>query len=163
MNKSFADHVAILAKPGTAIVNEIDAAGANLMHMALGICGEAGEIADALKKAAIYNKPLDRDNVVEELGDLLFYMQGVMNELDISWDEVVKFNVTKLSARYPAGYSDKAAQERADKAEPKQRLFAVSETKVAAEKGNFLFGPTPNRLACEDYARKHFGAVVELK
>lgn len=160
MNEQFAKHVAILAKPGKTIVNEIDAQGAHLMHMALGICGEAGEIADALKKAAIYNKPLDRDNVVEELGDLLFYMQGVMNDLGISWDEVVKFNITKLAARYPAGYSDQAAQERADKQQPQ---YFVAESVDAAKNGQFTFGPTHNIEAVEEFVANFGGQVVMVE
>lgn len=111
----FKQHVAILAKDGHAIVQTLDWRDADRLHMVLGIAGEAGEIVDAVKKAAIYNKPLDRENIVEELGDLLFYMQGLANGLDITWEEVTNYNFAKLSKRYPAGYSDSAAQARADK------------------------------------------------
>lgn len=38
--------------------------------MATGVSGEAGELLDAVKKSVVYKKPLDRENVVEELGDL---------------------------------------------------------------------------------------------
>lgn len=89
---------------------------AHLLHMALGVAGEAGELADALKKVAIYGKEIDRENVVEELGDLRFYMQGIMNDLGITEAEVIQHNTTKLSKRYSEGkYSNKQAQERADK------------------------------------------------
>jgi NTP pyrophosphatase (non-canonical NTP hydrolase) len=88
-----------------------------VLHAALGICGEAGELADALKKNAIYNKPIDRNNLVEELGDLEFYMQAVRNLYEISRGEVMQFNAEKLSKRYVGlKYTDQAAQARADKA-----------------------------------------------
>lgn len=86
------------------------------MHAALGITGEAGEIADAIKKAVIYCKPLDRANIVEELGDLRFYMQALMNMHDISELEVLQGNANKLAKRYPTGgYSNEDAIARADK------------------------------------------------
>lgn len=87
-----------------------------LFHVALGVCGEAGELADAIKKHLVYNKPLDRDNIVEELGDLRFFIQGVMNLLNVSETEILQTNGYKLSKRY-AGlhYSDGAAQARVDK------------------------------------------------
>lgn len=89
------------------------------MHAALGITGEAGEIADAVKKAIIYGKDMDRNNIVEELGDLRFYMQALMNKLEITEAEVLQANADKLSKRYPTGgYSNKDAIARADKQEP---------------------------------------------
>lgn len=89
----------------------------NLIHMTLGIAGEAGELVDAIKKHWAYGKPLDTDNVVEELGDLLFYIQGVLNVVTASetLEDLMVTNMHKLSKRYPTGYSDKAAIERADK------------------------------------------------
>lgn len=89
-----------------------------LMHAALGVCGEAGELGDAIKKHAIYGKQLDLQNVIEELGDLRFYMQALMNELKISEQDVLQFNSVKLSQRYSGlQYSDEAAIARADKPE----------------------------------------------
>lgn len=89
---------------------------AHLAHMALGVSGEAGELVDALKKHTIYGKKLDRENVVEELGDLRFYMQGIMNSLEITEEEVIEHNIKKLSKRYAKGsYSNEQAQQRADK------------------------------------------------
>jgi NTP pyrophosphatase (non-canonical NTP hydrolase) len=87
----------------------------NLVHMALGIAGETGEIVDAIKKHAIYGKPLDSQNVIEELGDLEFYMAGLRQMLEVSRRETLRANITKLQARYKDGYSDAAAIARADK------------------------------------------------
>jgi NTP pyrophosphatase (non-canonical NTP hydrolase) len=89
---------------------------ATLMHAMVGISGEAGELLDAAKKAWVYNKPLDRDNMVEELGDLFFYMVKAMDLLGVTLGDVVRQNQAKLLRRYPNGvYSDRDAQTRADK------------------------------------------------
>ncbi len=109
--------VAGLKKPGKDIIDSITPEKADLLHMAVGISGEAGELLDAIKKAVIYNKPIDRENVIEELGDLMFYMEGMMQNLEVSGQECIEANIKKLGVRYQGGvYSDKAAQERADKA-----------------------------------------------
>lgn len=93
-----------------------DADKAHLLHMAVGVVGEAGELADAIAAHAFENAELDVENVKEELGDLLFYIQGVLTGVGSSLEEVLLRNKAKLlGLRYKDGYSDKAAQERADK------------------------------------------------
>ena len=88
------------------------------LHAALGVCGEAGELGDAIKKEVIYSKPVDIENLIEELGDLRFYMQAIQNIYQISEQELLQHNANKLSARYVGlAYSDQAAQDRADKKE----------------------------------------------
>lgn len=89
------------------------------LHAALGVCGEAGELADVVKREVIYGKDLDQKNLVEELGDLRFYLQATMMLYGISEQEVLQENANKLSIRYKGlRYSDEAAQSRADKEEP---------------------------------------------
>lgn len=106
-----------LAKPGAAILESLDPAKVDLMHAAVGISGEAGELLDAVKKAVIYNKPLDVQNIIEELGDMEFYMEQLRNNLLIltTREVTLKANYEKLNKRYKNGYSDSAAQQRADK------------------------------------------------
>lgn len=87
----------------------------DMLHMAVGISGEAGELLDAIKKVWVYNKTLDIENVREELGDLLFYIQGMANLIGTDLEELIKGNMEKLKKRYPTGYTDAAAQARADK------------------------------------------------
>lgn len=113
---TYHDFVKSITKSGADIVHTTTPESAHLNHMALGIAGEAGELVDAIKKATIYNKPLDLPNVKEEVGDLLFYLAGVGNACGFSLDDAITANRAKLSVRYSAGsYSDKQAQERADK------------------------------------------------
>ena len=88
----------------------------NRLHAAVGISGEAGELLDAIKKEWVYNKPLDYKNVIEELGDLRFYIQAMMIHTGITEQEVLQHNADKLAKRYVGmRYSDIAAQTRADK------------------------------------------------
>jgi hypothetical protein len=66
-----------LAKPGQKIIDELTPMQAYALHMAIGVSGEAGKLFDAIKKFAIYQKPLDFTNLIEELGDIEFYLQGL--------------------------------------------------------------------------------------
>lgn len=110
------DLVSALVKPGQDIVDEMTPEQAHLIHMAVGVSGEAGELLDAVKKATIYQKPIDRENVVEELGDIEFYLEGLRQGLGITREETLDHNIAKLSKRYHGGsYSNQAAQERVDK------------------------------------------------
>ena len=87
------------------------------LHAALGVCGEAGELSDPIKSEVIYGKPANRANIVEELGDLRFYMQATMQLYGITEQEVLQENAIKLSKRYVnIAYSDEAAIARADNA-----------------------------------------------
>lgn len=106
---TYAHFITRLAKP---MGSEVE----NLLHGAVGVAGEAGELLDAVKKAWVYNKPLDRENVVEELGDICWYLQLIQNTLGITDEEIMSHNGRKLNKRYTDGYSDAAAQARADKA-----------------------------------------------
>jgi NTP pyrophosphatase (non-canonical NTP hydrolase) len=87
----------------------------DLIHTALGLTGEAGEFADAVKKHVIYDKPLDRTNLLEEMGDILWYIALGCNSLGVTMTEVAAMNVAKLKERYPDRYTDADAIARADK------------------------------------------------
>lgn len=87
-----------------------------LCHAAMGVSGEAGELSDAIKRNAIYGKPADVDNIVEELGDLEFYMQDIRAKYGITRQQTLQANISKLEKRYiDLSYSDEAAIARADK------------------------------------------------
>ena len=111
----------------------------DLLHMTLGIAGESGELVDAVKKYWAYGKPLNVNNVIEELGDLLFYIQGMLSTVTRqgalapeTLEDLIITNMDKLSKRYPTGYSDAAAIARADKEEltsPDCDHMATGETK----------------------------------
>lgn len=75
----------------------------NLLHGAVGIAGEAGELLDAIKKHWIYGKQLDVENVIEELGDLYFYFTALRIQLGVEMDQIIQANREKLDKRYPNG------------------------------------------------------------
>lgn len=89
----------------------------DLLHAAIGISGEAGELLDAVKKTWVYGKRLDSVNIIEELGDIMFYVQMAALNQNISLANVIELNMVKLQLRYPDGYTDQAALARADKTE----------------------------------------------
>ena len=108
--KQYADFVASTTENrATVLLDQV--------HMAAGIAGESVELIDVIKKTLTYNKPLDISNVCEELGDILFYVQGMLNVLGQRWtvEDLMFNNMTKLTKRYPTGYTDADAIERADK------------------------------------------------
>ena len=74
----------------------------NIMHAAMGIAGEAGEVIDIVKKVYAYGKPLLTNDLVEEAGDLVWYLNLLFKCLDTTWEEVFDLNIKKLEARYPA-------------------------------------------------------------
>jgi len=85
-----------------------------LANAALGLAGEAGEVADTLKKHLFHGRPLDRDAVVKELGDCLWYVAAMATAVGVSLDAVGAANIEKLRRRYPDGFSPEASLRRAD-------------------------------------------------
>lgn len=91
-----------------------------LLHAVMGIAGEAGELVDAIKKHVFFGKELDKENVIEELGDILFYLEAMAQLLNVSKTQLMGHNVDKLltgaKARHKSGsYSDEAQNARSDK------------------------------------------------
>ena len=113
--ESYANFVEGKLKIGQDILAQMTPSKANLLHIGLGIVGEAGELADAIKKHCAYGNDLDVENVLEELGDLEFYMQALRNAIMVNRDSIIFQNVNKLNKRYEKGYSDKEAIDRNDK------------------------------------------------
>lgn len=108
--------VARLAKPGADILASLTPEKAHDWHMASALMGEAGELFDAVKKQAIYGKELDLQNVIEEMGDCEFYLEGLRASLGITRGETLDANMRKLGKRYSSGsFSNQQAQDRADK------------------------------------------------
>lgn len=116
-DNEFSNMVRALAKPGQDIIFSLTPARAHLLHMAVGVSGEAGELLDNVKKYVVYNKPFDIVNMTEEMGDIEFYLEGIRQVTGITREQTIEANIAKLGKRYSQGYSDQAAQERADKAD----------------------------------------------
>lgn len=76
-----------------------------LDNWALGLAGEAGEVADIIKKHVHHTHPLDVDKVNDELGDVLWYVSVMATECGLSLDDIAHNNCVKLAERYPEGFS----------------------------------------------------------
>ena len=84
-------------------------------NMCMGLSGETGETVDIFKKHIYQGKDLDINDVIEEIGDILWYIANLCNVNKITMKECMESNVEKLRKRYPNGFSIKDALERADK------------------------------------------------
>ena len=80
-----------------------------LAHAALGLAGETGEVVDIIKKHLMYGKDLDKQKLIEEMGDLFHYFARLMHLNDVTLSEVMESNTTKLKKRFPAGYTNEDA------------------------------------------------------
>ena len=93
-------------------LNELQGQGADvsrLMTAAFGMSAEAGEFTEVVKKIFLQGKPYTEENIFHmkrELGDLCWYLAQACMALDITFEEVLKMNYEKLSARYPEGAFD---------------------------------------------------------
>ena len=84
----------------------------DMFHAALGLSDEAGEFASAIKAALVYNKGMDKVNLVEELGDVLWFVSLAAESLEVPLAVVMEANIAKLQVRYQDGYADAKAQNR---------------------------------------------------
>ncbi len=75
----------------------------SLAVSALGLAGEAGECVDIIKKHLGHNRPLDREKLILELGDVFWYMNALCAHIGVSFEEVFAANIIKIEKRYPNG------------------------------------------------------------
>lgn len=82
-----------------------------LLHAVIGMCTETGELQDALKRKLLYGKDLDKTNMIEELGDVMWYLGLACNVLGVSLEQVMETNWNKLKTRYgdKLAFSENAA------------------------------------------------------
>ena len=93
-------------------LDKLDGEGANIQRLltaAVGISAEGGEFMEIVKKIIFQGKPWNDDNrehLVTELGDVMWYVMQACAALDVSLEDVVAGNVEKLKKRYPGGEFD---------------------------------------------------------
>ena len=93
-------------------LNNLDREGSNINRLAtaaVGISAEGGEFMEIVKKMVFQGKPWNVDNrehLIIELGDVLWYVAQACMALEVSFDDVVATNVEKLKKRYPGGEFD---------------------------------------------------------
>ena len=75
-----------------------------LLNGVMGLCGEAGECIDLVKKHLHQGHPLDSEKLAKELGDVAWYLAETAWALDISLEDILRGNLDKLKKRYPQGF-----------------------------------------------------------
>lgn len=100
----------LIDKPGFPISDE----EIMIIWNAIGLAGEAGEIAELVKKGIFHQHGLDREKLAKELGDCLWYLTSLCTKLDFDLSEIMQANIEKLQIRYPNGYSSQDSQSRVD-------------------------------------------------
>lgn len=78
----------------------------------LGIAGEAGEVADLIKKEVGHGHEPNYEKMCEELGDVMWYLALIADTYGFSLSDVATYNIDKLKARYPEGFSTEASVNR---------------------------------------------------
>lgn len=76
----------------------------HILNGALGLAGESGECADIVKKAIFQGHALDTDHLLDEVGDVLWYVAELATGLGVTLETVAAHNIAKLKRRYPDGF-----------------------------------------------------------
>ena len=90
-------------------LGELDRQGANIERLTtagVGLAAESGEFLEIVKKMVFQGKPWtddNRDHLIIELGDVMWYVAQACMALEVSFDDVIRGNVKKLEKRYPGG------------------------------------------------------------
>lgn len=94
-------------------------------NAALGLTGEAGEVADLIKKGIYHGrgfslkdnpKAIAKYDVKDELSDVLFYVSAMAQEFGFTLEDIARHNREKLEKRFPEGFSTEASAQKVDRA-----------------------------------------------
>ena len=85
-----------------------------LTNGVMGLCGEAGEAIDIVKKHLHQGHELDREHLIRELGDIAWYLAATATALDVDLEDVLVLNIEKLKKRYPEGFAAAQSLRRKD-------------------------------------------------
>ncbi|MEE1031019.1 MAG: nucleoside triphosphate pyrophosphohydrolase family protein [Ruminococcus sp.] len=83
-----------------------------LINGVMGLCGESGEAIDIVKKHLAQGHELDREHLIDELGDIAWYLAETAQVLGVTLEEVLERNINKLKKRYPEGFETQKSLER---------------------------------------------------
>ena len=83
-----------------------------LINSVMGLCGESGEAIDIVKKHLAQGHELDREHLIDELGDIAWYLAETAQVLGVTLEEVLERNINKLKKRYPEGFETQKSLER---------------------------------------------------
>lgn len=98
--------------PADEVMKNLDKRKIRMLHAAVGIATEAGELLDNIKKTIFYNKEIDILNIVEELGDIDWYITLMSYLIGYNMEKIKDMNNKKLIARYGDKFSNEKANNR---------------------------------------------------
>ena len=75
-----------------------------MKNYCLGMASEVGELVGHVKHVVFHNWKINRANVIEEMGDIFWYVTALASVLDIEMKEIIEYNIFKLKKRYPNGF-----------------------------------------------------------
>ena len=78
----------------------------NVIYAAMGMCGEAGEASELVKKYAYHDHAIDTEHLARELGDVLWYVSYMAHLFGYPLGKIMAMNQEKLAKRYPDGKFD---------------------------------------------------------
>lgn len=83
-----------------------------LINGVMGLCGESGEVIDIVKKHLAQGHELEREALIDELGDVAWYLAETATALGVTLEEVLSRNIEKLCRRFPEGFDAERSRER---------------------------------------------------
>lgn len=86
----------------------------HILNGVMGLNGEAGECIDIVKKHLFQGHPLDTDKLVDELGDVLWYVAITADGIGVPLENIMQHNIDKLRKRYPEGFDAERSIHRED-------------------------------------------------
>lgn len=78
-----------------------------VLNGVLGLAGESGECCDIVKKNRFQGHELNKEHLMEELGDVLWYIAEAASGLNVTLEEVAQYNLDKLHKRYHGNHFNK--------------------------------------------------------
>lgn len=78
-----------------------------VLNGVLGLAGESGECCDIVKKARFQGHELNKEHLIEELGDVMWYIAETASGLGVTLEEVAQYNLDKLHKRYHGNHFNK--------------------------------------------------------
>jgi NTP pyrophosphatase (non-canonical NTP hydrolase) len=85
-----------------------------IIYASMGLAGESGEVSEMIKKVVWHGHEMDYDRLLDELGDVLWYVALAADAVGLSVNAVMEHNIVKLRGRYPDGFSQERSKYRDD-------------------------------------------------
>ena len=106
--------------------NITDTPSSKIENGILGMCGEAGECADILKKDLFQGHEFDREKLMDEVGDVLWYVGETAAGLGVTLEDIAMRNIAKLKRRYPEGFDPEKSIHRPEYEQPEENNVSES-------------------------------------